>query len=103
MTSLLDTDHASEKNPLSKIERLEDRLEALERMARTGTTVQIEAFETNVSNPPTDAELDSALGEPADVGVGYTAIINDNGAGANCYLVWSDGANWWYEAGSKAS
>jgi hypothetical protein len=56
----------------------------------------------NVSNPPTDAELDTAFGTPAEVGAGFIAALNDNGAGTNFYFVGSDGANWWYVAGTKA-
>jgi hypothetical protein len=57
----------------------------------------------NVSNPPTDAELDAAFGNPASVGTGVATILNNNGAGTNEYIVWSDGANWWYIAGTKAT
>lgn len=52
----------------------------------------------NVSNPPTDAELDAALGAPSAVGEGYIAIVDDNDAGANVYLVVSTGTDadkWW--------
>ncbi len=57
---------------------------------------------TDVSNPPTDAELDSAFGTPATVGAGWSTYINDNGAGNNFYLVTSDGTNWWIFTGTKA-
>lgn len=56
----------------------------------------------DVSNPPTDAELDAAFGTPAAVGAAFLALVNDAGAGANLYLVGSDGANWWYVAMMKA-
>jgi hypothetical protein len=56
----------------------------------------------NVSNPPTDAELDSIFGTPATVGAGFTAYIDDNGGGANFYQIVSDGTNWWHFAGTKA-
>lgn len=57
----------------------------------------------DVSNPPTDAELDSAFGQPADVGAGFVAILDDAGGGANVYLVASDGAGWWYAALTQAT
>ena len=57
----------------------------------------------NVSNPPTDAELDTAFGTPATVGAGFTVIVDDNAAGTNEYLVWSDGTNWFYATGTKAT
>lgn len=58
---------------------------------------------TDVSNPPTDAELDAALGTPATVGSGYLALLNDAGGGTNEYLVTSDGTNWLYVALTKAT
>ena len=57
----------------------------------------------NVSNPPTDAELDSAFGTPATVGTGFYAAVNDNNAGTNVYLVLSDGTSWWFNAMTKAT
>lgn len=57
----------------------------------------------NVTNPPTDAELDTAFGAPADVGAGFVGVLNDNGAGANVWLAASDGTNWWYVAMTKAT
>lgn len=47
----------------------------------------------DVTNPPSDAELDAAFGAPATVG--YAAgIVDDNDAGTAIYLVVSDGTNW---------
>jgi hypothetical protein len=57
----------------------------------------------NVSNPPTDAELDSAFGAPATVGAGFIGTLDDAGGGANFYLVASDGSNWWHFTGTKAT
>lgn len=57
----------------------------------------------NVSNPPTDAELDSALGTPAAVGAGYQCLLDDGGADTNVYLVVSNGTSWWYTALTKAT
>jgi hypothetical protein len=65
-------------------------------------TIQIRYSTADVSNPPTGAELDAAFGTPADVGAGWIAILNDNGAGANVYLILSDGSNWWYVALTRA-
>lgn len=56
----------------------------------------------DVSNPPLDAELDSAFGQPASVGSGFFALVNDNGGGTDEYLVVSDGASWWYTTLTKA-
>ena len=70
-------------------------------LARDGT-IQIKTSTANVSNPPTDAELDAEFGTPADVGAGYLALLDDNGGGANVYLVASDGTHWWHVALTKA-
>lgn len=58
---------------------------------------------TNFSNPPTDAELDSAFGTPATVGAGWRKSINDNNGGANFYEVQSDGTNWWITTWTMAT
>lgn len=56
----------------------------------------------NVSNPPTDAELDALYGTPADVGAGWHTIIDDAGGDANVYFVVSNGTSWWYFTATKA-
>ena len=56
----------------------------------------------NVSNPPTNAELDALFGEPGDVGRQFTALLNDNGASNNVYLIASDGADWYHVTLTKA-
>lgn len=56
----------------------------------------------NVSNPPTDAELDAFFGTPATVGAGFTAYIDDQGGSANFYQITSDGTSWWIFTGIKA-
>ena len=58
---------------------------------------------TDVSSRPTDAELDAAFGAPAEVGAGFIRLINDNAAGADFYLVASDGSNWWILTATKAA
>ncbi|MCC6801539.1 MAG: hypothetical protein IT319_01545 [Anaerolineae bacterium] len=62
----------------------------------------VEYSAANVSSPPTDAELDSAFGQPGDVGAGFVGIVNDNGGGTGEYVCWSDGTNWFYAVGTKA-
>ena len=57
----------------------------------------------DVTNPPISAELDAEFGTPATVGAGFSAFIDDNGAGTNVYQVVSDGTNWWYSAFTKAT
>ena len=56
---------------------------------------------SNVSNPPTDAELDALFGQPATLGSGYLAVVTDTNS-ANGYICISDGTNWWKIIISKA-
>jgi hypothetical protein len=57
----------------------------------------------DVTNPPTDAELDTAFGTPATVGAGFAAVLDDNNADTNVYFVTSNGTSWWYVALTKAT
>jgi hypothetical protein len=57
---------------------------------------------TDISNPPTDAELDAIFGTPTEAGAGFIRLIDDAAAGSNLYLVVSDGSNWWYFTAAKA-
>lgn len=56
----------------------------------------------NVSNPPTDAQLDSTFGSPADLPDGFTAAIDDNGAGTVAWGVMALNGAWWYWSLTKA-
>lgn len=66
----------------------------------TGATVV--RSNANVTTP-TEAELISAFGAIADFPLTAVGILNDNGAGANEWIVWSDGTDYWYAAGTKAT
>lgn len=70
---------------------------------RTEAIGGLDTSSANVSNPPTDAELDSAFGTPAAVGDGFMATVNDNGADTAQWLVVSNGASWWYVGMTKAT
>lgn len=65
--------------------------------------VKINVSEADTSNPPSDAELDAAFGTPADVGAGFSVLLNDAGGSSNVYLVMSDGTKWWYVALTAAA
>ena len=56
----------------------------------------------NVTNPPTDAEIDGIFGTPRDVGSGFIGIINDNGGNLLFWQCISDNTNWWYQLMTKA-
>lgn len=85
---------------LTRFRKLEDRLALIE--GDEGARY-LKLSEDNVSNPPTDAQLDALYGTPAVVGKGFVALINDNGVGANFYLVTSDGSAWWVFTGTVAA
>jgi len=57
---------------------------------------------TDVSDPPTDAELDSAFGTPANLGEGYMRLIDDNSGDADVWLVATNDTSWWYVGLTKA-
>ena len=59
-------------------------------------TSTLSYFTGDISNPPTRVELDSIVGTPASVGVGYVAIVADNSGSTNEYIVWSNGSSWFY-------
>lgn len=63
----------------------------------------LDRSDANVSNPPTDAELDSVFGGPGAVPPGYGVILDDGGADTNVYLITSNGTSWWYSALTKAT
>lgn len=80
---------------MRRLAELERRLELLESQ-ETGNHVPIST--ANVSSPPTDAQLDTAFGQPANLGEGFVALVDDNGANTAVWLVGVSGASWWYEA-----
>lgn len=68
-----------------------------------GVTTFLETSSADVSNPPTDAELDAEFGTPASVGNGFGALLDDNGADTNVYAVFSNGTSWFYSTLTKAT
>jgi hypothetical protein len=81
-----------------KVARLERYLERND--ANDRYTIRTSVL--NVSNPPTDAELDAEFGTPATVGNGFLVFIDDAGGDAAEWLVFSNGTSWWYVALTKA-
>ena len=57
----------------------------------------------DVSNPPTDAELDTAFGQPSDVMDGFIGVLDDNGAGTTMWLCVAVNGAWWFEQLTKAT
>lgn len=66
--------------------------------ATTWKAVNLVKSSLNVSNPPTDGELDAEFGAPATLPVNFGAIIDDNGTGANLWLVCAVDTKWGYTA-----
>lgn len=66
--------------------------------------VQTKYSTNNVADPPTDAELDTAFGDPTVVGSGFVGILDDNDLGTDCYICWTTGTagEWFYVKGTKA-
>lgn len=60
-------------------------------------------MDTPFSNPPTDAELDSAFGVPGDISQGMIKFVDDDGAETDVYLVVAIGDSWWIFTGVKAT
>lgn len=87
------------------MDSLIDRIKRIERRVRNFESWEpkLDYADDAVANPPTSADIDAAFGTPSMVGEGYTAILDNNGAGTNVYLVSSDGTNWWYETLTKAT
>ncbi len=59
---------------------------------------------TDVAATPTDANLDTAFGQPATLGAGFVGVLDDNDAGTAVYLCFTTGTagEWFYVAGTKA-
>lgn len=81
-----------------RLKRLERRLERLER--QESATVRYQ--EAATSSPPTDAQLDAAFGDPADLHNGFIGILKNTSLGTSYWLVWVVDGVWAYEEGTKA-
>jgi hypothetical protein len=64
------------------------------------TPIVLSVDDTNVSNPPTDAELTAAYGAQAD---GFVKLLDDGGAGTTVYLVFRANSKWWHIAATEAT
>lgn len=67
-----------------------------------GVVDRLSVSAADVSNPPTDAELDATFGTPAVAGAGFVRLLDDGGADSNVYLVVSNGTSWWHVLLTKA-
>jgi hypothetical protein len=57
---------------------------------------------SNISNPPTEAELITAIGAPDTGKINSIYHIDDNGGGLRHYLAMADGNHWWITTLAKA-
>jgi hypothetical protein len=58
--------------------------------------IRITMDTTDVSDPPTTTELNSAIGAAGTVGDGTLALLDDNNGGTDVYLLTTDGSDWYY-------
>lgn len=70
----------------------------------SASSIRVKRSIANITVPPTDAELDSAFGDPTVVGAGFIGVVDDNDAGTDVYWVYTTGTagEWFYIAGTKA-
>jgi hypothetical protein len=64
--------------------------------------IQVIQDVTDVSDPPTDAELDAIFGAPASIGAGFIGLIDDNSADTDVWLVYTSDTSWFHLQGTKA-
>lgn len=85
---------------------LQERIRRLERIIATMQAAEVAGggpiSEANVSNPPTDAQLDSAFGAPANISEGMLKWIDDNGAATAVWGAVPINGAWWYWSLTKA-
>jgi hypothetical protein len=69
----------------------------------TGREGLITKYSTaNVTNPPTKAELESEFGSASTQTDAFMAILDDNGAGTNVYLITKAASDYYYQSLTKA-
>lgn len=84
---------------IRQLDDLRVRISELERKEAE----QPELSTANVTNPPTDAELDSAFAAPANLPEGVLKLVDDNNAETAVYLVVPIGTSWWHVLLTKAT
>jgi len=62
-----------------------------------GLTTEVQL--TNVSDPPTDAQIDTAFGTPQE---GFIGIIDDDGNDTDVWLIVGSAFSWYYQKLTKA-
>lgn len=105
MTRLKGDPLASEKTPANILTRQDaDRDELddggrfwLTQEAGDGRFIRFTESEANVSSPPTAAELESLFGPAGLLAPGFSALIDDAGAGSTCWYVRAIGGAFFYE------
>jgi len=79
------------------LSKLEARVRALEVQQ-----MPIQQSTANVSDPPTDAQLDSAFGTAAQVGNGFIGLVHDNNQG-KLWVAFTVNGVWGYEELTQAT
>lgn len=83
-------------NQLLELQRRVSRLESI-------GSFRIKISDDNVASPPTDAELDTALGDATTLSDGFMGIVDDAGAGTTVWLCVVKNNAWWFEQLTKAT
>jgi hypothetical protein len=66
--------------------------------------LKLQVGESNVSDPPTDSQLDSLFGTPSSLGNGWHCFVKDTGSGlSKVYLVVAYGSEWHTFTGTLAA
>jgi len=68
------------------------------------SSIKVRETTTNLATAttPLAAELTAAFGTPASLGRGFVAIVDENDADTNCFIVWTSDASWYWTMGTKA-
>lgn len=78
-------------------EELEWKVRYLYGLAISKQVLRVALSNDDVSDPPTDAQLDSAFGTPSMIGNGFVGVLDDAGAGTKVWLCVAKNSRWWYE------
>jgi len=66
-------------------------------------TLVLKLESSDVTDPPSDAELDAIFTSPSDLGEGGIGLVKDSSTGGKLYIVISDGSQFWTFTGTLAT
>ncbi len=80
------------------VKRISNIENTLENTATADTFIRLERSTANVTDPPTDAELNAEFGTPVTAEDGFFAVSDDNDSDTNIRVIYTNGTSWWYSA-----